>query len=106
VLAVAGQPLQAHACDMDMDLDQHQDHSTMQMSHPDGADSDCCDPEGSDAADDCAGAMGCGSCFASTSMISNPPQTAPACLQTAAVDMGSGGIPPSHSSPPYHPPTS
>jgi len=105
-LAVACLPLQAFACTMEPG--QQMDHSTMDMSHMDhgdGAGASCCDPEQSAAHGDCAGFMSCGSCAAGTSMISPLPQSALVCLQTTAVDSGSGEIAPSHSSPPYHPPT-
>jgi len=115
-LAVACLPLQAFACNMgqgeQMDHsamhESQVDHSTMhgsQMDHPDGTGSDCCDPEDPASSGDCAGFEHCGSCTAGTSINSPLPQLAVICLQTTAVDSGSGEITPSHASPPYHPPT-
>jgi hypothetical protein len=94
--------------DPDRHQDQHQDrdHSSMQMNHADGADSECCHPERSDAPGDCAGFMSCGTCPVAPSMIASPVQAAPACLRAEAVDIASGQIVPPHSSPPYRPPIS
>jgi hypothetical protein len=101
-LALVGQPLQALACPMN--LDQGHDHSSLQMNHTEQADSEYCDTEPADAPGDCAVFMGCGSCFAGSSMIPTPPQAAVVCRPTAAVDFDSGQIVPPHSSPPYYPP--
>jgi len=105
-LAVACLPLQAFACNMGQG--EQMDHSAVhmsQMDHPDATGSNCCDPEDADSSGDCAGFEHCGSCTAGTSINSPLPQLAVICLQTSAVDSGSGEITPSHASPPYHPPT-
>jgi hypothetical protein len=119
-LAVACLPLQAFACTMGQGEHQGEqmDHSAMhesqvnhsavhmsQMDHPDGTGSNCCDPEDAASSGDCAGFEHCGSCTAGTSINSPLAQLAVICLQTTAVDSDSGEIAPSHSSPPYHPPT-
>ncbi len=78
----------------------------MHMNHADAVASDCCNPKGGNPRGDCAQFMNCGSCVASTPIISPLPQLALVCLHTTTVDTGSGEILPSHSSPPYHPPTS
>ena len=111
-LAVACLPLQVFACNMEPG--QAMDHSAMDMrhmdmshmDHGDGASASCCDPQDTNSSGDCAGSMHCGACAAGTSMISPLPQLALVCLQTTALDSGSGEILPSHSSPPYHPPAS
>jgi len=106
-LAIACLPLQAFACKMNPG--QAMDHAAMDMTHMDhgdGASASCCDPQDTNSSGDCAGSMHCGACAAGTSMISPLPQLALVCLQTTALDSGSGEILPSHSSPPYHPPAS
>lgn len=110
-LAVACLPLQAFACNMDPG--QAMDHSSMHtshmdmshMDHGDGAGSNCCDPQRAAAPGDCAWFMHCGSCVATTSLISPIPQAAFLNLPMLPVIIASGEIAPSHSSPPYHPPT-
>jgi len=110
-LAIASLPLQTFACKMDPG--QAMDHSAMDMrhmdmshmDHGDGAGASCCDPEQSAAHGDCAWFMHCGSCVATTSLISSVPQAAFLNLPMIAVIIASGEIAPSHSSPPYHPPT-
>jgi hypothetical protein len=105
-LAVACLPLQAFACNMGQG--EQMDHSAMhesQMDHPDGTGSNCCDPETATSSGDCAALMHCGACTAGTSINFPLPQSALISLQTTPMDCGSGEIAPSHSSPPYHPPT-
>jgi len=105
-LAVACLPLQAFACKMDPR--QAMDHSTIDMSHMDhgdGAGSNCCDPHHATAPGDCAWFMHCGSCVANASLVSPIPPAAFVNFPVIAVTVASGEITPSHSSPPYHPPT-
>ena len=108
-LAIACLPLQTFACKMDPG--QAVDHSAIDMSHmnhadhPGGAGSNCCGPQHATAPGDCAWFMHCGSCVATTSLVSSTLQAAFANLPTIGVTIASGEIAPSHSSPPYHPPT-
>ena len=110
-LAVACLPLQAFACNMDPG--QAMGHSAMDMSHMDlshmdhgdGAGSNCCDAQHAAVPGGCAWFMHCGSCVATASLISAIPQAAFLNLPMIDVIIDSGEIAPSHSSPPYHPPT-
>ena len=105
-LAIACLPLQAFACNMKQG--QAMDHPSMDMSHMDhgdGAGSNCCDAQHATVPGGCAWFMHCGSCVATTSLISSVPQAAFLNLPMIAVIIASGEIAPSHSSPPYHPPT-
>lgn len=104
VLATAFQLPSAQACDMDQQKEP--DHSTMQMSQATGAHADCCGEAHSDARPDCVGFMACGFCVSSASMISGSLMTEPVWSHTPAAGGKPGVIQPSHSSPPYHPPTS
>jgi hypothetical protein len=101
VLAISAQPLQAGACDMDMEKNQESTHH-MDMSGPNGH--DCCDTEDTDSLDGCEAGMNCGMCFVSVSAISSIPRTVPVWSHLVYLESSSGVILPSHSSPPFRPP--
>jgi hypothetical protein len=105
-LAVATQPLSAYTCDVEQNQRQAGDHSMMQMDHGADTKADCCDPESSDPRADCVRTMSCGTCIAAASIISALSQPAPVREQATVLEAGSGKLPPSHTSPPYHPPNS
>lgn len=102
MLAVAGQPLQARACDMA--TDDHQQTSRHLTDHSGGADSDCCDPRPDSSQTGCAWFMDCGPCSAALSVSGDISRPAFIWPQVVFLEFHSGEIPPSHSRPLYRPP--
>jgi len=103
VLAISTQPLLAGVCDMDMDKSQESSHH-MQDSENDGH--DCCDSDESDTEDGCDGEMKCGACFANLSALPDIIKLSSSWDSHFSLDLSSGVILPSHSSPPFRPPIS
>ena len=101
VLAISAQPLQAGACDMDMEKSQ-ESTERMDMAGSDGH--DCCDTEDSDSDEGCGAGMHCGMCFVSVSAISSIPRVVPIWSHPVYLESSSGLILPSHSAPPFRPP--
>jgi hypothetical protein len=99
-LVVSAQPLAVYSCDMEPNPQQpgHGDHSTMQMTPAAdaGTDADCCDPKNSNTRDECARTMDCGTCLASTSIVSPLTQAASVAMQATSLDFGSRKLLPSH----------
>ncbi len=103
VLAISAQPLQAGFCDMDMGKAQQKTHH-MDKSEP--GNHDCCDPDRTDSPDGCDGGMNCGSCFLHASALPSVMKFTPTWEHTYSLDISTGLVLPSHSSPPFRPPIS
>ena len=101
VLAISAQPLQAGACDMDMEEGQ-KTTERLDMSGSDGQDS--CDTDDSHSDEGCDAGMNCGMCFVSVSAISSIPRVVPVWSHPVYLETSSGVILPSHSLPPFRPP--
>jgi len=103
VLAISTQPLQAGFCDMDSEKGQESSHH---MQDSENAGHDCCDTDDSESQDGCDGEMKCGFCFANLPAIPNALKFSSSWLSHFSLDLSSGVILPSHSSPPFRPPIS
>ena len=101
VLAISAQPLQAGACDMDMEESQETTHH-MDMSGSNGH--DCCETEETETDEGCDTGMNCCMCFVSVSAISSIPRVVPLWSHPAYHEASTGVMLPSHSSPPFRPP--
>lgn len=125
VLMIAAQPVQAGFCDMGpsdgaaqqapmQNDEQHDGHRDGQrgmqhdQQHGSGAQAsghDCCDAQGSRPDQDCDGFSHCATCIAGLAAL--PVQDGPAAALHYAyrLPLTEGQVPPSHTSPPYRPPT-
>jgi hypothetical protein len=103
VLAISAQPLQAGFCDMNMEKNQESSHH---MDHSDEVNHDCCDSNDADKQEGCGNEMNCGPCFVSVSMLPSLLKVNPTWGSHHSLDLSSGIVLPSHSSPLFRPPIS
>ena len=101
VLALSAPPLQAGFCDMDMEKGQQNMHHMDKSSHGKHG---CCDPEEADSPHGCDSGMNCGFCFVHATALPHVMKFVPAWERIYSVDISSGLVLPSHSSPPFRPP--
>lgn len=106
VFMIAAQPVQAGFCDM-MQSDGHADmHAGMKHDSGGGASGhDCCEPGDGGQGSGCDNMVQCGSCTAGLAAIAMLESQAVAPLATHLKLLGDSCISPSHSAPPFRPPT-
>ena len=106
VLTIAAQPVQAGICDMMQPDSQADMHAGMQHDGGDAAAGhDCCEPDGDGQASDCDNMVRCGSCVAGVAGIAMPQSQASSPVAIHLTPLGDGSISPSHTAPPFRPPT-
>lgn len=101
ILAISAQPLQAGFCDMDSSQE-----SSHHMEQSEDAGHDCCDSEDPESQQDCDGEMHCGFCSANVSAVPDVPKIDQSWTNGYSLNLSSGIVLPSHSSPPFRPPIS
>ena len=109
VLAISAQPLQAGFCDMDMEKNQEISHNMDQMDqmdHTDHGDHDCCDSGDIDSQESCDSEMKCGVCSANVTALPSMIKFNSAWVHQYSLDLSSGFILTSQSSPLFRPPIS
>jgi hypothetical protein len=101
VLAIGAQPLQAGSCDMETDQESshHMDQS-INTGH------DCCDSDKPDAPPNCDSEMHCGYCTSAVSSLPLAFRIDNGWMSAYSLNLSSGLVAPSHSSPPFRPPIS
>lgn len=117
VLMIAAQPVQAGFCDMGPS-DGAAQHTPMQhdgqhdgqhgMQHGSGAPAsghDCCDAQVSRPDQDCEGLSHCATCIAGLAALPVQDGQAAAGHYAYRLPLTESQVPPSHSAPPYRPPT-
>lgn len=107
VFMIVAQPAQAGFCDM-MQSGGQADMDHAAMHHGDGggaAGQDCCAPDDGNSHSDCDNMAQCGSCTAGLAMIVTTYGQPAAPLAMQPVLQSDGCIAPSHSAPPFRPPT-
>lgn len=104
ILAISAQPMQAGACDMDMEKNQESPHHMDYSDHEMQDKHDCCDSDDSDAQEGCDGEMQCGFCFANVSALPDLIRVNALWVHQYSLGLPSGFILPSHSSPLFRPP--
>jgi len=100
-LAISAQPLLAGVCDMESNQE-----ASHHMVQADEGGHDCCDSDQDEQQPGCDGEMQCGSCGATVSALPDVFKVNARWENQYSLNLSSGLVLPSHSSPPFRPPIS